>query len=269
MLNSSSSHEPILVFDQFVLRADESDATVVISSPWNWWLNPGDRLSVITSNSFLGYQLMATLSDLVKPVAGEMLPQGTLSWPLGGQGGLHSSLTIDNGFEFLSSIYSDSLEKSLVSQEEFFDALKSQLIDLSTPLKQLQKDKKDFFFAALSILFSFDICIAPDSRYVMYLMSPGEATRILRNLFRKQIDGGLCMISTSSNMQFNREYCNRGIVLSPLGDVIFDGDLEEAIALSNQNNIIGNGSEVNDKQFDFGEAMTNSDSHQSDDDIDF
>jgi hypothetical protein len=88
VLNSSSSAEPILAFDEFVLRADKSDSSVVISSPWNWWLNPGDRLSVMTTNSFLSYQLMATLSGLVKPVSGEVLKQGTVSWPLGGEGGI-------------------------------------------------------------------------------------------------------------------------------------------------------------------------------------
>jgi hypothetical protein len=65
-----------LVFDEFVLRADKSDSSVVISSPWNWWLDPGDRLSVMTTNSFLSYQLMATLADFVKPVSGEVVKRG-------------------------------------------------------------------------------------------------------------------------------------------------------------------------------------------------
>ena len=52
MLNSSSSAKPILAFNKFVLRADKSDSSVVISSPWNWWLNSGDRLAVMTTNSF-------------------------------------------------------------------------------------------------------------------------------------------------------------------------------------------------------------------------
>ena len=168
MLNSSSSAEPILVFNEVVLRTDKSDSSVVISSPWNWFLNPGDRLAVMTSNSFLSYQLMATLVDFVEPVSGEIALKGTVSWPLAGQGGLHSSLTIDNSFEFLSSIYSDSLERSHVSSDNFFDVLKSQAIDSSITLKELTKDQKDFFFAALSILFSFDICIAPHSKYLMY-----------------------------------------------------------------------------------------------------
>ena len=267
MLNSSSSAEPILAFDEFVLRADKSDSSVVISTPWNWCLNSGDRLSVMTANSFLSYQLMATLAGLVNPVSGELHPQGTLSWPLGGQGGLHSSLTINNGFEFLSSIYSDTLERSHVSSDDFFDALKSQGIDTSMPLKELAKEKKDFFFAALSILFSFDVCVAPHSKYLLFLMS--REAKPLRNLFRKQLDGGLSMISNTKNNQFKRQFCNRGMVLGPLGKVIFDGDLDEAIAFSKQNDIVDNSTEADDMQCEYGENQANANSSESEDDIDF
>lgn len=255
VLNSSSSAEPILVFDEYVLRADKTDSSIVISSPWNWCLHPGEQLSVMTTNSFLSYQLMASLSGLIEPISGEVITQSNLSWPLAGQGGLHSSLTINNGFEFLSSIYEDTLERSHVSSAEFFDALKSQGIDISIPLKQLSKDQKNFFFAALSILFSFDICIAPRSTYLLYLMS--ENAKLLRSLFRKQLDGGLCMITDARNNPFKREFCNRGMVLGPLGDVIFDGDLDEAIAINKQNELSVKSVEADEIQFDYGEKLTN------------
>ena len=255
MLNSSSSAEPILAFDEFVLRADKTDSSVVTSSPWNWCLHPGEQLSVMTTNSFLSYQLMATLSGLVEPVSGEVLTQSNLSWPLAGQGGLHSSLTISNGFEFVSSIYGDTLERSHVSPGEFFDALKSQEIDISIPLKELTKDQKNFFFAALSILFSFDICIAPRSTYLLFFMT--EDAKLLRSLFRKQLDGGLCMITNAGNNPFKRQFCNRGIVLGPLGELIFDGDLDEAIDISKRNDMLLKRAEAEESQFDYGEKLIN------------
>ena len=210
---------------------------------------------------------MATLSGLVEPLAGEVLTQSNLSWPLAGQGGLHSSLTINNGFEFLFNIYGDTLERSQVSLDEFFDALKSQEIATSIPLKELPKDQKNFFFTALSILFSFDICVAPHSSYLLYLMS--KDAKLLRSLFRKQLDGGLSMITDSRNNQFKRQFCNRGIVLGPLGEVIFDGDLDEAIAINKQNDILVKRAEADEIQFDYGEKLTSSDSSESEDDIDF
>ena len=255
MLDSLSSAEPILAFDEIVLRADKTDSSVVISSPWNWCLDPGEQLCVMTTNPFLSYQLMATLSGLVEPISGEVLTQSNLSWPLAGQGGLHSNLTISNGFEFVSSIYGDTLERSHVSPGEFFDALKSQGIDISIPLKELTKDQKNFFFAALSILFSFDICIAPRSTYLLFFMT--EDAKLLRSLFRKQLDGGLCMITNTGNNLFKSEFCNRGIVLGPLGEVIFDGDLDEAIDIGKQNDILAKRAEVDEINFDYGEKLTN------------
>jgi capsular polysaccharide transport system ATP-binding protein len=135
------------------------------------------------------------------------------------------------------------------------------------PLKELAKEKKDFFFAALSILFSFDVCVAPHSKYLLFLMS--REAKPLRNLFRKQLDGGLSMISNTKNNQFKRQFCNRGMVLGPLGKVIFDGDLDEAIAFSKQNDIVDNSTEADDMQFDYGENQANANSSESEDDIDF
>ena len=77
------------------------------------------------------------------------------------------------------------------------------------------------------------------------------------------------MITNSKNNRFKREFCNRGMVLGPLGKVIFDGGLEEAIAVSKQNDIIDNSSEADDSQFDYGESLTNSNSSQPEDDVDF
>ena len=253
MLNSSSSAKPILAFDEFVLRADKSDSSVLISSPWNWWLNPGDRLAVMTTNSFLSYQLMATLSDLVKPVSGDIVQRGTVSWPLGGEGGLDSKLTIDQSLDFLSNIYSDCLEKSLITLEDFDEVLKAQSIESSSKLKELEKEQKDYFYMALSILFSFDVYLVPKFRYLM-----SRKAMPLRALFHRQLEGN-SMISTGGNNRFRREFCNKGMVLDGLGEVIFQGDLEQAIALANQN--VADAAEVDseDDQFDLGDSLKNSD----------
>jgi hypothetical protein len=59
------------------------------------------------------------------------------------------------------------------------------------------------------------------------------------------------------------------MVLGPLGKVIFDGDLDEAIAFSKQNDIVDNSTEADDMQFDYGENQANANSSESEDDIDF
>ena len=259
MLNSSSSAEPILAFDEFVLRADKSDSSVVISSPWNWWINSGDRLSVMTTNSFLSYQLMATLAGLVKPVSGEVLKQGTVSWPLGGEGGLDGKLSIDQSLEFLINIYSDCLEKSRVTLQEFYEALQAQSIQSSLKLKELEKDQKDYFYMALSILFSFDVYLVPKFRYLM-----SRRAMPLRELLHRQLEGN-SLISTGGNNRFRREFCNKGLVLDRFGEVIFQGDLEQAIAMIDQKNADSGSVDSEDDQFNFGDGLKNSDQDELND----
>ncbi|MDP7999977.1 MAG: hypothetical protein RAK19_09950, partial [Synechococcus sp. SP1 MAG] len=125
---------------------------------------------------------MAIISGFVHPISGDFEVFGSLSWPLGGEGGLDSKLTIGKGLDFLSSIYSDCLEASLVSVDDFFEVLQTRSIDSNTRLKDLVKEQKDFFYMMLSILFSFDIYIVPRSKYLMT-----RDARPLRNLLHDQL----------------------------------------------------------------------------------
>ena len=219
-------------------------------------MNVGERLSVMTSNSFLSYQLISVLSGLVKPVSGEFMVNGSLSWPLAGQGGLDTKTSIGYGFEFLSSVYSDCLEKSLISTDEFFDVLNSRSIDASMCARSLTKEQRSFFYALLSILFRFDVYLAPHSRYLMT-----REAKPLRGLLHRQLSNGACIISTVNNDRFRREFCNRGMVLGSLGKVLFHGDLQEAIAFSDQY-LKSDKIPLEDEQdteFEFGKNLTNSD----------
>lgn len=268
MLTSSRSAEPRLTFDRLILRCDKSDNDVVNLFPWDWSICMGERLSVMSSNSFLKYQLMAILSGFVHPISGDFEAFGSLSWPLGGEGGLDSKLTIGQGFDFVSSVYSDCLEASLISVDDFFDMLQTRSIDSSTRLKDLVKEQKDFFYMMLSILFSFDIYLVPSDRS-KYLMT--REARPLRNLLNKQLSNSnstsKSMVTISINNRFKREFCNRGMVLGPRGEILFHGDLEEAIAYESQTVKIASETESDEIQFDIAGHLTNSDSSSDQNDV--
>ena len=258
MLTLSSSAEPKLTFHRLMLRCDKSDENIVNASPWNWSICMGERLSIMSSNSFMKYQFMATLSGFIEPVSGGFETFGSLSWPVGGEGGLDSKLTIDKGLEFLSSIYSDCLEVSLVSVDDFFDVLQSVSIDASMSLKDLVKGQKDFFYMMLSILFSFDIYLVPRSKFLMT-----KEAKPLRNLLHKQLSASKSLVSVTINNRFRREFCNRGMVLGPLGEILFHGDLEEAIAYEQENVMIQSRSESEENQIDLASHLTNSNSNSN------
>ena len=264
MLTSSRSAEPRLTFDRLILRCDKSNNDITNSSPWNWSICMGERLSIMSSNSFLKYQLMAILSGFVHPISGDFEIFGSLSWPLGGEGGLDSKLTIGQGFDFVSSVYSDCLEASLISVDDFFDVLQSCSIYSSMRLKDLIKEQKDFFYMMLSIIFSFDIYLVPSDRS-KYLMT--REARPLRNLLNKQLSNSKSMVTISINNRFKREFCNRGMVLGPRGEILFHGDLEEAIAYESQTVKIASETESEEIQFDIAGHLTNSDSNSDQNDI--
>ena len=209
---------------------------------------------MITSNSYLQYQLSASLAGFVSPVSGEMLTDGVVGWPVGGEGGLDSKLRISHSLKFLSTVYSDCLDNSRVGIDEFWELLYGVEIDPRMIVKELSREQKDFFFLALSILFSFDIYLIPKTKFLM-----SRAAKPLRELLLKQLEGKT-LFATSTNSRFRREFCTDGLVVGPLGQILFAGGLAEAVKWADQNLEDSDVSESDDKQFEMGLNLMNSES---------
>jgi capsular polysaccharide transport system ATP-binding protein len=91
--------------------------------------------------------------------------------------------------------------------------------------------------------------------------------RPLRNLLHQQLSDSKSLVSVTINNRFRREFCNRGMVLGPLGETLFYGDLEEAIDYEHQNVKIDPRSESEENQFDIASHLTNSDSNSDQSDV--
>ena len=229
MVSATASARPVLTFRNFSLRCDKSDPTVSFQTPWNWQCAQGKRIAVITRNSFLRYQLIASMSGAISPVAGEIVGNSVIGWPVGGEGGLDRKLRISHAVNFLSAIYSDCLIQSRVSKGEFWGLLEGMKIYPQIILKELSRDQKSFFYLALSVFFSFDCYLIPSSTYLM-----SKNAERLRDLLLKQLEGKT-LFATSSDPQFQRRFCTEGLVLGSLGQILFSGALSEAIQWSDQN----------------------------------
>lgn len=248
------SAKPLLKFRDFSVRCDKSNPDVSFPTPWNWALAEGKKIAIITNNSYLRYQLMAVLADLVPPVSGEFLGPCVISWPVGGEGGLDSKLRVSHGFDFLFSIYGDCLSGSSVSKDEVWDLLQQINVYPDQIIKELTREQKDFFFLSISILFAFDLYLIPKTKYLM-----SKAAKPLRQLLLKQLEGK-SLLAISSNSRFRREFCTDGMVLSPLGEILFAGNLEESIQWAEENLEAVDNSDVEDDQFALGLNLRNSDS---------
>jgi len=259
VVSGTASAKPVLTFRNFSLRCDKSDPQISFEAPWNWELHQVKRIAVITNNSFLRYQLSAALAGLVPTVSGEMLTQGIVGWPVGGEGGLDGKLRITHALNFLSTIYSDCLEKSSISFDEFWNLLSGMEINSRSIIKELSRDQKEYFFLALSILFPFDLYLIPKTKFLM-----SKPARQLRELLLKQLEGKT-LLATSTNSRFQREFCTDGLVLGPLGQILFAGGLSEAIEWADQNLEVSDKSDSDEDQFEMGLNLLNSESFDDQD----
>ena len=252
VVSATASARPLLTFRNFSLRCDKSDPRISFKAPWNWELDQAKRIAVITNSSFLRYQLSAALAGLVPPVSGEMLTDGVVGWPVGGEGGLDGKLRITHALSFLTTVYSDCLEKSLLSVDEFWGFMSAAEINPRSIIKELSREQKDCFFLALSVLFSFDLYLISKTRYLM-----SRPAKPLRALLLKQLEGKT-LIATSTNSRFQREFCTDGLVLDSMGQILFAGGVSEAIEWADQNLDASDVSDSDEDQLEMGLNLLNS-----------
>ena len=229
VVSATSSARPVLTFRNFSLRCDKSNPSVAFETPWNWECGYGKRIAIIADNSFLKYQLITCMAGLVPPVSGEILGDGVIGWPVGGDGGLDRKMRISDAVDFLLTVYADCLDQSHVTIEQFWSLLSNVDVKPRQIIKELSRDQRNFFCLALSVLFAFDCYLIPKTKFLMS-KSAGQ----LKALLLEQVKGrGL--FTTSSNVQFQREFCTDGIVLGSLGQVLFSGDIMDAIQWVDKN----------------------------------
>ena len=251
MVTATASTRPVLTFQNFSLRCDKSDPRISFEKPWNWELPYGKKIALITSNSFLRYQIIGGIAGLVTPVSGEIISGGVIGWPVGGSGGLDGKLRISHAFKFLSEVYGDCLYESRVSLVEFWDLLSGQEIYPSLILKELSRNQKEFLYLSLSVLFSFDCYLIPQTRFLM-----SNTAKPLRDILVKQLEGKT-LLATSSNKRFLSKFCEDGLVLSPKGEILFFGKCSEAMQWADLNLKMSKRLEMDDESFQMGLDLQN------------
>ena len=262
VVSATASAKPVLTFRNFSLRCDKSDPKVSFQTPWNWELIQGKKLAIISGNPYLRYQLIACIAGLVAPVSGEVFCNGAISWPVGGEGGLDKKLMISDALDFLSTVYSDCLEKSRVSVDEFWELLAGIEVHHSLCIKELGQSQKQFFYLALSILFSFDCYLIETPKSVALMSASAQS---LRHLFLKQLEGKT-LITTSVNKRFRREFCADGLVLGSSGEILFAGEISAATQWADQNLELFREVELDGESFAMDSRFQNNDSSSDSDD---
>jgi len=260
----SRASGPVISIKNLNFRCDKSDETIVNSEPWNWDLDYGDRLSILTPNRFIRYQLISVLAELVQPFKGEVEKFGVVGWPLGVQGGLSTKLRVFHAIDFLREVYGDCLIHSRFPIEEFWQVLAIQSIEQRSIINDLSKTQKDFFYHALSVLFLFDVYLISDPKFLM-----SKLAKPIKEFFYLQLSGSPSLLTTTANDRFRREFCNKGLVIGAMGEILFSGSYQDAIEWYNTNLTNKPMADQDDSQFVIGsnlqDNVTTDEANQDDD----
>ena len=249
----STASGPVISFKDLNLRCDKADSTIVNSEPWNWSLDHGDRLSILTPNKYIRYQVISILAELAEPSKGRIDKFGVVGWPVGVQGGLSSKLRVFHGIDFLREVYGDCLIQSRFPIDEFWRILSTQSIEQRSILKDLSKAQKDFFYLALSILFLFDVYLISDARLLMT-----KSAKLLKDFLHLQLSSSHSLLTTTASDKFRREFCNKGLVIGSLGEILFSGNYQDAIRWYDSNLEKAATADQDDSQFVIGSELQDS-----------
>jgi capsular polysaccharide transport system ATP-binding protein len=215
-----------LDFQDVVLRCSKRD-TNVNTTPWNLQIRRGDKVAVMSKDRNLRDEFLGSLCGLIQPVSGQINSRCTISWPVGLKGGLEGKLTLAQNVQFLEVVYEDRVAPA--DPKKFFESF-CLLAGLSPDqkLKSLKSKEQKLFYNIVPFIFSFDVLLVPSAEY-LFKGNDDNLSQFLNQIFEKRIEKA-CMVTSSNNKKFLKQYCNVGLVFDALGRLVFQGPIDECFA---------------------------------------
>lgn len=205
----------------FVLKGKRK----VVAENVNVTFPTGSVVALLGRNGAGKTTLMKIIAGTMDPTEGEILSDGTVSWPVGFAGSFHGDLTGAQNTRFIARIYGVDTD-DLIDFVEDFAALGNHF---RLPFRSYSAGMKSRLAFGVSMGIGFDTYLVDE------VTSVGDA-----NFRRKSSAVFLDRMKTSSavvvshSMPQVRELCNAGAVLDE-GQLLYFDDLDEAIALHEAN----------------------------------
>ena len=168
---------------------------------------------------------MSIIAGNMRPDAGQVLSDGTISWPIGQTGAVHPQMTGAQNARFLARVYGvDSGE--LVEFVEDFARLGEHF---HMPVRTYSSGMKARLAFGLSMGVKFDIYLIDE------VTSAGDAAFRARSaaLFHERMATSDA-IMVNHNLNDLKEFCDAALILEH-GKLSYFDDLEEAIELHKRN----------------------------------
>lgn len=184
-------------------------------------LPTGKSLALLGRNGAGKSTLLQIISGTLHADSGQVLSDGTISWPVGLASSFHRDLTGVENVRFVARIYGVDTDQLVAFVEEFAELGKS----FYAPLRSYSSGMKSRLTFGASMGIKFDTYLVDEVTAV----GDRSFKRKSRQLFQERMETASAIMVNHSMGQI-RKFCNAGVVLEG-GKAMYFEDLDEAIAL--------------------------------------
>ncbi|MGV2983056.1 ABC transporter ATP-binding protein [Microbacterium sp. AGC85] len=188
-------------------------------------INEGESVAILGLNGSGKSTLLKLVSGVMEPDGGQVLTRGRVAGLIEVGAGFHPELSGRENV-FLNAAILGMQRKEI---EERYD----EIVAFSEIEKFIDQEVKHYSSGMfMRLAFSVAIHVELDVLLVDEILSVGDAPfrEKCRLKFAELIENQKTLVVVSHDMEMVRELCTRGVVINK-GEVIYDGDIEGAIAL--------------------------------------
>lgn len=188
-------------------------------------INEGDSVAILGLNGSGKSTLLKLVSGVMQPDGGEVLTRGRVAGLIEVGAGFHPELSGRENVFLNAAILGMSRREIEARYDEIV-----AFSEIEPFIDQEVKHYSSGMFMRLA--FSVAIHVELDILLVDEILSVGDAPfrEKCRVKFAELIEARKTLVVVSHDMEMVRELCSRAIVIDK-GEVVFDGDVEQAIAL--------------------------------------
>ncbi|WP_386685093.1 ABC transporter ATP-binding protein [Loktanella sp. R86503] len=192
----------------------------VVVNNLNMTLSSGQSLALLGRNGAGKSTLLQMIAGTLRPDSGDILSDGTISWPVGFRGAFHRDLTGAQNTRFIARIYGVDSDRLRIFVEDFAEIGAY----FHMPVRSYSSGMRSRLAFGISMGIKFDTYLVDEVTAV------GDASfkRKSRAVFRERVKDSSAIL-VSHDMKQVREFCEAGILLHD-GHLKYYEDLDEAIA---------------------------------------
>lgn len=188
-------------------------------------INEGESVAILGLNGSGKSTLLKLVSGVMEPDDGQLLTRGRVAGLIEVGAGFHPELSGRENVFLNAAI--------LGMQHKEIEARYEEIVAFSEIEQFIDQEVKHYSSGMfMRLAFSVAIHVELDVLLVDEILSVGDAPfrEKCRLKFAELIEKKKTLVVVSHDMEMVRELCTRGVVLHK-GDVVYDGDIEGAIAL--------------------------------------